>query len=96
MGSASGDRGSVGAVIAVAVDRKALRRWLVASCKAQGVPLLISDATVAAQVGALLREGVSDGSEAARDSVRRQRRQTGLTRRGSRTRAPGLPGPMVA
>ncbi|TFC24740.1 hypothetical protein E3O25_16575 [Cryobacterium sp. TMT1-3] len=35
-------------------DREGVRAWLEASCLAQGVPLLVTDAGVIAQVGALM------------------------------------------
>lgn len=40
------------------VDREAVRAWLEASCKAQGVPVLVADAGVIARVGVLLTRGV--------------------------------------
>lgn len=37
------------------IDREALRAWLEASCAVQGVPVLVADAGVVAQLGVLLR-----------------------------------------
>lgn len=45
----------------MAIDRDALRAWVVASCAAQGVEVLVSDPGVVARVGVLL-----GGREAAR------------------------------
>jgi hypothetical protein len=38
----------------VAIDRDALRAWVVASCAEQGVEILVSDPGVLASVGVLL------------------------------------------
>lgn len=48
--------------LAVTVNRDALRAWLAASCAAQGVPIVVSDPAVVAQVAALM---------GGRDSARR-------------------------
>ena len=45
----------------MAVDREALRVWLEASCASQGVPLVVSDAGVVAQLGVLLKGGGAAG-----------------------------------
>jgi hypothetical protein len=37
------------------IDRAALRAWVEASCAAQGVPVVVTDAGLVAQVGTLLR-----------------------------------------
>ena len=39
----------------MAVDRVALRAWLEASCVAQGIPVVVADPGLLAQVGVLLR-----------------------------------------
>lgn len=46
----------------MAVDREALRRWLEESCAAQGVPVMVSDAVVVANVGVLLRGRAGGGA----------------------------------
>jgi len=38
----------------MSVDREALAAWLEASCLAQGVPVVVTDAGVVAQLGVLL------------------------------------------
>ena len=75
----------------MAIDRQALRAWVAASCAAQGVEMLVSDAAVVAQVGVLLgRRGAArtppaGGEHGARrsqspgggDAVRVERSRTG-------------------
>ena len=39
----------------MSVDREAVRAWLEASCRLQGVPVVVTDVGVVAQVGVLLR-----------------------------------------
>jgi hypothetical protein len=36
------------------IDRQALLRWLEASCAAQGIPVVVTDAGVVSRVGVLL------------------------------------------
>lgn len=38
----------------MAIDRDTLMRWLEASCAAQGIPVLVTDAGVVLRVGVLL------------------------------------------
>ncbi len=52
--------GSVGA-LRMAIDRDAVRAWVELSCVAQGVPVVVSDAGVVAQVGGLVRLGSPRG-----------------------------------
>ncbi len=47
--------GYLGAVGPMSVDREALKVWLEASCLAQGVPVVVTDAGVVAQLGVLMR-----------------------------------------
>lgn len=39
----------------MSIDREALRAWLEASCRVQGVPLLVTDVGVVSRIGVLLR-----------------------------------------
>lgn len=43
----------------MSVDRAAVLAWVTASCSAQGVPLVVTDAGVIATVGVLLNGGGS-------------------------------------
>lgn len=51
----------------MAIDREMLRTWLEATCAAQGLPVLVTDAEVVARVGVLL---------SGRDSARGPRQGT--------------------
>lgn len=57
--------------MSVTIDRDALRAWVEATCAAQGVPVLVSDAAVIAQVGVLLTGGRPRGEPPAGGVARR-------------------------
>ena len=81
------------------VDREAVREWLVASCAVQGVPVQVTDASVVAQIGVLLRGRDAAGSprQGATAGPVPHSLQVGTIRAGSTSRRPPPdPSPIVA
>lgn len=56
----------------MAIDRDALRAWVEASCSAQGIPVVVTDPGIIAQVGGLVRLGGTRGG--SRQGAQRVRR----------------------
>lgn len=79
------------------VDPEALAAWVADSCRAQGVPVRVTDPGVLGRVGALLGAAAERTDAAAAGAPRRDHsRHTGTSRFGSSDLAPGVPGRTVA
>ena len=61
--------GAVGSMMGI--DQVTVRAWLEASCRAQGVPVGVTNPAVVALVGVLMREGVQRDGRGAPDAARR-------------------------
>lgn len=77
--------------------REQVATWVKASCDRQGVPVVVTDPSLVADVVVLLTGRVARASavvacRAPRCAPAGHDRQTGSTRAGSTLRAPGVPG----